>query len=99
MRIRVTVADFCEAIEYEWGKGKRQRMEASAHHVACLRLLQENSRKTDEAMARSEGLTGAAWLANSDEITRLFAEHDALSDEAFPGSTSTPPTPEDGGAR
>lgn len=92
MKVRIAEQDyrkaFCRtAFPEAWARLKKE-----ARFHAIERMIAKNSDDLDAAMAKSKSLTGPAWLANSETITRLFAEHDELVEMAFP--TTTPePTP------
>lgn len=87
MKITITDEDYQAAL-HSFTLLRWDRVKAKAREKAAERLLQRNREATDMAMKRAEADRGnvAAFLRHQDEITRLFAEHDALLDIAFPPS-------------
>lgn len=95
MRVAPNDADYTQACLrvafIEWA-----RIKAKAVEIAAERLLAENSKRTKELIEAGKQWHGAvtmearaAYLANEDEISRLFDEHDQLLGIAFPRARPT----------
>jgi hypothetical protein len=94
VKITPTEEDFRTAaklMHYDFDKLKER-----ARKVAAERLLDENVERTNALIAQNAAMvptptadSRSAWLANADEITRLFDEHDKLCEAAFPASYTT----------
>lgn len=85
--VRLTEADYRAGVQRVHFKSSWDRVKTEARSHALERLIEKNRKATDAAMDASPRLTGVQWLRNSDELTRLFAEHDELMDLAYPEST------------
>jgi predicted flavoprotein YhiN len=86
LKVRPIEKDFAQAYA-RLHFGKWEELKALATQVAAERMIEANQTEQRRLIAASAGLTGAAYLKNSDAITRAFAEHDELLDIAYPKST------------
>lgn len=88
VKIKITDEDYQAALRHftliDW-----DRVKSKAREKAAERLLLKNREATELAMtlADADKHNLAAYLRHQDEITRLFKEHDALLDIAFPSSS------------
>ena len=94
MKIRITDADYADALGRDFQDGNRawRDVKEQARRITAQRLLRENIARQNAVcdelpqLNTRDPIEFARWMALQDEITGLFAEHDRLLIIAYPAA-------------